>query len=208
MKHKTMKTLMRHNLTNTNLILKRGERVRWVSVLNRGWRTQKQITITLLGTGAYFEWFIFVVGHDEHAFPMDVCIIHKGVKTKSRILGRCVLFEKARVSFTASAVVQKQAKGADAYLAFRTLLLSPHAHARVIPSLEISTDDVSAGHAASIDRLADDALFYCASRGLKTSDAARLLTHAFLSADMSELCNSAAVASVTKILERICSTRQ
>lgn len=191
-------------MQDTTLTLKRGERVRWVSVLERGWRTQKQITITLTGEGAHFEWFIFVVGRNEQIFPLDIRIIHSGARTTSRIVGRCVLFNSARVSFTANAIVRERAKGADTHVAFRTLLLSPHAHARTIPSLEIATDDVSAGHAASVDRLVDDALFYCASRGLETGDTTRLLTHAFLSADMSALDDSAAALVLTKFLSRVC----
>lgn len=198
-----MKNIVIHHVENADIILKRGERVRWVSILNRGWRTKKQITITLSAAHAYFEWFIFVLGRGKDAFPVDVRIIHKGAKTKSRVIGRCVLIDSSRISFVASAVVQKQAKGADTHIAFRTLLLSPYAHANTIPSLEIATDDVSAGHAASVDRLADDALFYCASRGLKTSYATRILTHAFLSADLLTLCDSAFAASVTKMLERV-----
>lgn len=198
-----MKELVLHTMKNMTFTLKRGERVRWVSVLERGWRTQKQITITLAGESAHFEWFIFVIGRNEQTFPLDIRILHNGARTTSRIAGRCVLFDSARVSFTANAVVREQAKGADTHVAFRTLLLSPHAHARTIPSLEIATDAVSAGHAASIDRLADDALFYCASRGLQADDTTRLLTHAFLAAAVPPLGDSAAASFLTKFFSRI-----
>lgn len=197
-----MKELILQTMEDTALTLKRGERVRWVSVLERGWRTQKQITITLAGESAHFEWFIFVLGRNKETFPLDIRIIHNGARTVSRIAGRCVLFDSARVSFTANAIVRELAKGADTHVAFRTLLLSPHAHARTIPSLEIATDDVSAGHAASIDRLADDALFYCASRGLHAGDTTRLLTHAFLAADVPALGDPVAAFSLEKFLSR------
>lgn len=198
-----MKELITHTVEDMTYTLARGEQVRWVSVLERGWRTQKQITITLAGESAHFEWFIFVLGRNKQTFPLELSIIHSGVQTTSRIVGRCVLFDSARISFTANAVVREQAKGADTHVAFRTLLLSPHAHARTIPSLEIATDDVSAGHAASIDRLADDALFYCASRGLQEGDTTRLLTHAFLCTDAPALSDPAAASFLTKFLSRV-----
>lgn len=203
-----MKTLMKHNLANANFTLKRGECVRWISVLDRGWRTRKRITVTLSAVGAHFEWFIFVLGRGDNVFPMDVRIVHKGAKTKSRIIGRCVLMDSSRISFIVAAIVQKQAKGADTHLAFRTLLFSPHTHVHTVPSLEIATDDVSASHAASVDRLSDEALFYCASRGLEVSDAAQLLVHAFFSADEHELGDSATAEFVIKKLERIWSAKQ
>lgn len=170
-------------IKNGDLRVGRGEHVQWVSVVHKGWRIPKVITIILAGQGAQFEWFIAVSGHDDHSFPLDIRVIHKAPSTVSRISARSVLDGRSHISWNGRVIVEKGAHGVDTHLAFRTLLLSASARARTIPSLEIATDDVTAGHAASVDRLADDALFYCASRGLDHEETKKLLAHAFLSTD-------------------------
>lgn len=164
-------------------VIKRGEHVCWVSVVNNGWRIPKEITITLSGEGGRFEWFIVVSGRDNSAFPLDMKVVHKAPHTASHISARSVLDGESQIAWNARAIVEQEAVGADTYLSFRTLLLSPKARVKTIPSLEIATDDVTAGHAASVDRLADDELYYCATRGLDQSDTKKLLARAFLNVD-------------------------
>ncbi len=173
-------------IKSTDLKVSCGEQIRWVSVVDRGWRIPKEITVTLSGQDCRFEWFIFVIGRDNSAFPLDMKVIHKAPNTVSYISARAVLEGESQIEWNARAIVERGAAGADTYLSFRTLLLSPGARAKTIPSLEIATDDVTAGHAASVDRLADEALHYCATRGLDQSETKKLLARAFLNADATE----------------------
>lgn len=187
--------MTRQKIKAMHRVVKRGEQVRWVSVVDRGWRIPKEITVTLLGQGGRFEWFIFVIGRDNAAFPLNIQVVHKAPLTTSNISARSVLDGESQIAWNAKAIVEHGAVGSDTYLSFRTLLLSPKARAKTIPSLEIATDDVTAGHAASVDRLDDDALHYCATRGLDQSEAKKLLVRAFLSSD--------APQAAVKLLENI-----
>lgn len=104
---------------------------------------------------------------------------HRDVNTRSRIQYRGLLGGRARGVFDGRVVVQPEARGSDAYMLCRNLLLSPHAEADVKPQLEIHADDVKCGHGASVGTLDDDALFYLESRGIASPDARRLLMQAF-----------------------------
>lgn len=194
-----MKKIKLKNITNTTLTLKRGEEVRWVSIVDKGWRTPKRVSIILGGAKARFEWFVVVLGRGENFFPLDVQVIHASPRTESRITTRCLLFDRARVSFAGNAKIERRARASDTHLGFHALLLSDQASARTIPSLEILTHDVRASHAASVDRLSDSALFYCASRGLDGDDARCLLARAFLLQD----APPPAVPAFTKLLQTI-----
>ena len=178
-----MREIITKKIIDANLHLARGQSVKWASIVHKGWNAPRQITVTLAGAGATFEWHIVVLGRGTETFPLAIRVIHAAPDTTSRISARCILFDSARIAFTGDAVVEKRARRADTHLAFRSLLLSEKAHARTIPSLEIKTDDVRAGHAASVDRLSDDALFYSASRGLSRDEAQTLLARAFLAQD-------------------------
>ncbi|MEK7122563.1 MAG: SufD family Fe-S cluster assembly protein [Patescibacteria group bacterium] len=194
-----MKNEVLKKISDTTLCLKKGELVRWVSVIDQGWRTPKRISITLAGVEAQFEWFIAIIGRGEDSFPFDVQVIHAASRTQSKITARCLLFDHAHVSFAGNAKIEKRARASDTHLGFHTLLLSDHASARMIPSLEILTHDVRASHAASVDRLSESALFYCASRGLEEDDARGLLARAFLLQD----APLPAVSACTKLLQTV-----
>ncbi|EKD43951.1 MAG: hypothetical protein ACD_72C00061G0003, partial [uncultured bacterium] len=53
--------------------------------------------------------------------------------------------------------------------------------------LEIRTDEVKAGHAASIGKVDEDALFYLLSRGLSQKDARTLLVEGFFETEMTNI---------------------
>lgn len=186
-------------LSKRNTIITKSEAVRWVSVVDKGWRTPKRITITLAGADACFEWFIAVLGRGEEAFPLDIEVVHAAPRTKAIITARCLLFDRARIAFTGTARVEKRARASDTHLGFHTLLLSDHAYARTIPSLEIKTNDVRASHAASVDRMSDAALFYCATRGLNEDGGRSLLSRAFLSQD----APASSLSALDKLLQTV-----
>ncbi len=76
--------------------------------------------------------------------------------------------------------VMQTAVGTDTFLRQRVLLLGEKSRAVVVPELEIQTNEVKAGHAASIGRIDEEQLFYLMSRGLSKSEATKLLVKAFL----------------------------
>ena len=77
-------------------------------------------------------------------------------------------------------IIGPQAHGADAFLRLKVLLLGENARAITVPELEIMTNDVKAGHAASVGRLDQEQIFYLMSRGISREEATKLLVEAFL----------------------------
>ena len=77
-------------------------------------------------------------------------------------------------------IIRYNATGSDTYETNRNLVLSPGARADSVPNLEIETGEVvGAGHASATGRLDDEQIFYLTSRGLKDSEALKLIVVGF-----------------------------
>ena len=176
----------------------KGDDVTLVTFLTKGWKHKRVFTVNLDGEGSSFSWFIFVFGSDGQKFPFDIQVNHHAPHTRSRVYARCVLTDRSEVRFSGVGSVAAQAQKSDTYLSLHTLLLSKEAHAHVVQSLEILTKDVSAGHAASVDRFLPNDLFYLETRGLAEKDAKNLLTQGFLSADVRHLAGDTVRMPVLK----------
>lgn len=113
-------------------------------------------------------------GADQH-----LRVRHAAPRTVSRTTYRGLATGRGRGVFDARVTMQRGAAKADALQSSRNLLLSPHAEIDAKPQLEIYSDDVKCGHAATVGRLAEEALFYLQSRGIDRDSAARLLMEAF-----------------------------
>ncbi|OGJ42856.1 hypothetical protein A3I58_01780 [Candidatus Peregrinibacteria bacterium RIFCSPLOWO2_02_FULL_39_10] len=66
-------------------------------------------------------------------------------------------------------------------------MLSQNAKVETIPSLEIETNDASAGHAASMGKIDDEMLFYLLSRGINEKTGKKILIKAFLEKDFDKI---------------------
>ncbi|MDP2630216.1 MAG: SufD family Fe-S cluster assembly protein [Candidatus Uhrbacteria bacterium] len=201
-----MKTLKTTHIPAQARTLEKRESMTMVTFLKKGWKGKKVFTMNLDKEGSSFEWFIFVFGYHKEKFHLDLEINHCAPRTKSRVYTRCVLTDQSEVRFTGVGSVSPQAQKSDTYLSFHALLLSKEAHAHVVPSLEIRAQDISAGHAASVDRFLPNDLFYLETRGLAERDAQAFLTQGFLSADAKHLLGQTDRASVLKNIETRIST--
>jgi Fe-S cluster assembly protein SufD len=81
--------------------------------------------------------------------------------------------------FSGLVLVHPEARGTDARLTNRNLLLTGTAEIDSKPELEIYTDDVKCAHGATTGQLDSDALFYLRSRGIPPDIARELLIRSF-----------------------------
>ena len=76
--------------------------------------------------------------------------------------------------------MQKGARGADAAINAKALLLSEDAKAQLMPYLEIDEQEVKATHRTFVGPLEEEELFYTRSRGVNEQEAKKLLIDGFL----------------------------
>jgi Fe-S cluster assembly protein SufD len=93
---------------------------------------------------------------------------------------RAVVEEGGYLEMKGKIIIGKNIKNIDVFLEQRVLLTGAGARAVVIPELEIESNKVRAGHAASVGQIDEEQLFYLTSRGLNKQEAIKLLVEAFL----------------------------
>jgi len=94
---------------------------------------------------------------------------------------RAVVEDQATVRSRGVLRIGPKARGTETFLSDHILLLDPTAKADAIPELKIETNDVKAGHAASVSRIHAEDLFYLVSRGLSLRAARNMYVEGFLS---------------------------
>jgi Fe-S cluster assembly protein SufD len=104
---------------------------------------------------------------------------HKTPHGSSDQLFKGIIDGSSRAVFSGRVLVRKDAQKTYATQSDKNLLLSEGARINTKPSLEIYADDVQCAHGATAGAIADEALFYMASRGLDEDTARRLLVAGF-----------------------------
>src|SRR3989344_9441760 len=122
------------------------------------------------------EIYGIFLGEDSDKFPLNISVNHKVGDTKSRIIVRGILTDKAQVEFKGNVNIKKGARRSDTHLEAKAILLSPDAKNRLEPYLEIDENDVKATHLTYAGPLDEHEIFYLRSRGFFEDKAKSLLT--------------------------------
>ena len=93
---------------------------------------------------------------------------------------RCLSEDQGSILVRGSVVIGKKAKGTEAFMDLRSLILDPKAQSKAIPAITVETNDVKAGHSATVSRIHPEDLFYLESRGLSPKQARKLFVEGFL----------------------------
>jgi Fe-S cluster assembly protein SufB len=76
--------------------------------------------------------------------------------------------------------ILKGAKGAAAHMRCDALILDDKSKAHTIPAMEISENNVSANHEATVGKINEDQLFYSMSRGMSQDAATGMIVNGFI----------------------------
>jgi FeS assembly protein SufD len=119
-------------------------------------------------------------GNDNQHFDLTSHTQHISPYTKSDVVMRGVLKDKARAVFYGLVDIEKDAHDSDSFLSEHAMLLNPGARANAIPSLQIKNANVRAGHGATVGQIDEEQIFYLMSRGLTESEARKTIVEGFL----------------------------
>lgn len=152
-------------------------------VLRSGWKDQRIIRIICAGENAEATVILAIHGDRADAFPIEIITEQRAHHSHVRVEMRSVLADSASVVCNGVMSIQKKVRGAQASFTHHALLLSSSARAKIVPSLEIYSEDVIAHHAVSVGKPDDEQIMYLQSRGLTSAAAIRLLADGFLARD-------------------------
>ena len=94
---------------------------------------------------------------------------------------------QSRASFEGLIKIDPGAQQTHTYLQIHSMMLSPKARIDAIPSVLVSSDDVSASHGGTVGELDEAAIFYMQSRGLDRPAAVRIIVEGFFEPLIAEL---------------------
>lgn len=110
---------------------------------------------------------------------MKVDHVHHGKNTRSHMVSRGAVKDKAMSRFHGNIRMLPGCNGADGKLEEHNLLLSSGSKIEAIPGLEIRHNEVQASHSTSLEKMDEEKLFYLKSRGLPEQSAMELLVEGF-----------------------------
>jgi Fe-S cluster assembly protein SufD len=141
---------------------------------------------------------LYVVSDRQHV-DNHITVDHAQPRCASQRLYKGILDGKSRAVFNGRILVRRDAQKTDANQTNKTLLLVEGPEVYSKPQLEIFADDVRCTHGAAEGQLAQEAIFYLRSRGLREATARTLLTYGFAS----EIISRVALEPVRTHLDRL-----
>ncbi|MEO7414165.1 MAG: Fe-S cluster assembly protein SufD [Opitutaceae bacterium] len=168
-------------------IVRRDARVQSLN-LHLGARQARHESMSQLqAPGAFSEMLALTVAEGAQEFDQRTLQVHQAPNTKSDLLYKNALRDKARTIFSGLIIVDPDAQKTDAYQTNRNLMLSDEAEANSLPGLEIQANDVRCSHGATSSRIDPEQEFYLQTRGIAKSAADELLTFGFFEEVLSKL---------------------
>ncbi|OGH91437.1 MAG: hypothetical protein A2534_01715 [Candidatus Magasanikbacteria bacterium RIFOXYD2_FULL_39_9] len=171
------------------ITLKKNADLTLICLITEGWEDSRKFIINAKERGAKCDCIIFILGKNNFSYSAKIEAIHGAPNTQIRARIRAGLTDQATCHIEGDWKIEKTAKGANAYFSHHTLLLSDEAKAKTSPNLEIKTDDIKAGHSASVGKIDEEALFYLLSRGLDETQARALLVQGFFESEIMNIQN-------------------
>ena len=145
------------------------------------------VTIRLVGWGARATIIGVVGGTKKQIINLHTLQHHEAPETTSNLLVKGVLYDEATFVYDGAILVDPKAQKTDAYQRNENLLLSPSAHAKSQPGLEILANDVRCTHGATIGTLSTDQLWYMATRGIGRDVGGRLISDGFVASALEKI---------------------
>ena len=122
---------------------------------------------------------VFLARGSSH-IDNHICVEHRVPHCESDQVYMGIAGEQGRAVFNGRIHIHDGAKGTNAELSNKNLLLSHEAEIDTKPELEIYNDDVKCAHGTTVGQMDATQLFYLRSRGINEADAKRMLGTGFV----------------------------
>ena len=134
----------------------------------------------LEGPGGDSELLAAYFGAGDQMHDLRTVQHHAAPRTRSDLLFKGVVANRAHSVYSGLIRVEKGAKGTNAFQTNRNLVLSEGAQADSVPNLEIEDNDVRCSHASAVGPIDESERFYLESRGVPPHVAERLIALGFM----------------------------
>jgi Fe-S cluster assembly scaffold protein SufB len=148
-------------------------------------RQHLELAVSEPGGDMAFRGLFFTEEHEHlDVFAVD---LHETGPSGGDVHWRGAATGESRASFEGLIQINPGAQQTHTYLQIHSMMLSPKARVDAIPSVLVSSDDVSASHGGTVGELDETAIFYMQTRGLDRAAAVRVIVEGFFEPLISEL---------------------
>ncbi|MDD4319760.1 MAG: SufD family Fe-S cluster assembly protein [Candidatus Peribacteraceae bacterium] len=184
-----------------SMLVGEGARARTHIVTAGGVGTEHALVSTVEGRGGVsaVDW-IFAAA-DASVLRLSATNVFRGREGGGEILMKGIVRDRAQVRCDGRIEIGAGGGGTDTYLTQNVLMLDATAKVDAVPALEIKTNDVKAGHAATVTKVSEEDLFYMTSRGLGREEAYRLYVQGFLADMLSRIADEEQRGRAAGLLE-------
>lgn len=158
----------------------RGGSLHWAALGFGSAKGRIRMETELAGRGAQANVIGVCASRNVQHLDYDTTQEHTAVNTTSNLAFRGLLGGRSRSVWRGMIDVAPGAQKTDAFQESRSMLLSKDTNADAIPGLQIQADDVRCTHAAAVQRIDAEQLFYLKSRGVHAEAAKNLIVDGFL----------------------------
>ena len=176
-----------YNLVTKRAVAHKNATVEWVDGNIGSKLTMKYPCVYLVGEGAKGEILsIAFAGKDQHQ-DAGAKVIHAAPHTSSRITSKSISKSGGRATYRGLVKVYPNAVKSKVSVQCDALLIDEASRSDTYPTMEIDADDVRIEHEARVSKVAEEQLFYLASRGLTPDEARLLIINGFIEPFTKEL---------------------
>ncbi len=141
------------------------------------------------GGNAQAEMIGVIFGGNRQHFDNHTEHVHEAGNSFSDMDFKVVLEDQARSVYTGLIRIDRSAPNCEAYQENRNLMLDPTCRAESIPELEILNEEVRCTHGATVGPIDEEQIYYLRTRGLRESEAERLIVEGFFGPAMDRIAD-------------------
>lgn len=135
-------------------------------------------TVEGVGGRSTVDWAFHARGTQHHKLSVRNSFLAR--EGGGEVTVRGVVQDRAHVRCDGLVQIGAKGGGTDAHLSQHVLMLDASAKVDAVPALEIKTNDVKAGHAATVTKVSEEDIFYLGSRGIGRTGAREMIVEGFL----------------------------
>jgi Fe-S cluster assembly protein SufD len=164
-------------------------------------QARQEIHGKIFGSGSNVELYALNVPSGSQEFDQRTLQSHVAPHSRSDLLFKNALMDKARTIFSGLIIVEEDAQQTDAYQTNNNLMLSEAAEANSLPGLEIKANDVKCSHGATTGRIDESELFYFLARGIPRQKAQELMIFGYFEEIVEKLDNPELADYVREVVQ-------
>ena len=154
-------------------------RVSWTQVETGSAITWKYPSCILLGKESIGEFYSVAVTKGRQQADTGTKMIHIGAGTKSRIISKGISLGNSVMTYRGLVKMMPGAEDARNYTQCDSLMIGNNSRSNTIPYTDIANNTAKIEHEATTGRVSEEELYYLATRGLTSEEAASIIVNGF-----------------------------